>query len=89
MKCTIPFVHVFAVAALFGCSQIPEGDGYTIYVPDGHTVYTISRKGALLRDENFDVVLVHGFNDNREIARQLTDFFNQSEPNTYFYSEED
>jgi len=83
------FLLVVLVAAFFGCSQSPEGEGHTAYVPEGHTVYTIARKGALLRDENFDVILVHGFNDNREIARQLTDFLNQSEPTTYFYFEED
>jgi len=76
-----------AAAAFFGCSQGREG--YSAYVPEGHTVYTIARKGELLRDQNFDMVLVHGFNDNREIARQITDFLNQSEPNTYFFFEED
>lgn len=76
-------------AAFFGCSQNHKDEGHIVYAPEGHTIYTIARQGALLRDENFDVVLVHGFNDNREIARQITDFLNMSEPNTYSYFEED
>ena len=50
-----------------------------------HPTYTISRKGVLLTQENFDVIHVYGFSDNREIARQLTEYLNETEPNTYFY----
>ena len=78
---------VLATAAAFlGCSQ--GGVGYTAYAPKGHTVYTVARTGAWVRNENFNVVLVYGFNDNREVARQISDFLNQEEPNTYFYFEE-
>ena len=69
-----------------GCEQ--EADGYTTQVPKGHAVYSVTRKGAFFPDENFDVVLVHGFNDNRDMAREIADFLNQEEPNTYFYFEE-
>jgi len=81
------FLLVVLGAAVFGCS--PDSQRYTVDTPDGHTVYTVARKGALLREENFKVILVHGFNDNREVARQITGFLNQSEPNTYFYFEQE
>lgn len=53
------------------------------------TTYTIARKGVLLSDENFNVIHVYGFVDNREISRQIAEFLNQSEPNTYFYFEKE
>ena len=87
MKSVTSIFLLTAIAAFSGCSQ--NGDGHTVRVPEGHPVYTISRKGALLSDENFDMLLVYGFNDNREISRQLTEFLNQSEPNTYFYFEKE
>ena len=34
------------------------------------------------------LVLVHGFNNNRDMAREIADLLNQEEPNTYFYFEE-
>ena len=79
-------VALAATVPFLGCSQ--GGVGYTSYAPKGHTVYTVARKGAFFPDENFDVVLVHGFNDNRDMAREIADFLNQEEPNTYFYFEE-
>jgi len=83
----ILFAVLAPVAVLFGCSE--HKDSHVVYVPEGHNVYAIARKGEFIRDENFDVVLVHGFNNNREIARQLTDYFNQSEPETYHFYEAD
>ena len=52
-------------------------------------MYTIWRPGGFISDENFDVALVYGFNDNRVVARQIVEFLNQEEPNTYFFSEKD
>jgi len=49
--------------------------------------YTISKKGTILVEENFNVIHVYGFSDNRELARQLTDFLNETEPDAYFYFE--
>ena len=49
--------------------------------------YTIARKGVLISEENYDVIHVYGFVDNQEVASQLTDFLNSSEPNTYHYHE--
>ena len=81
------FAVLAASAVFFGCSKGREN--HTTYAPEGHTVYTIARRGVLLSDENFDVVLVYGFIDNREIARQITDYMNQSEPETYLFYEAD
>jgi hypothetical protein len=50
-----------------------------------HDTYTIARKGEFLRHENFDVIHVYGFSDNGEVARQITAFLNESEPETYHY----
>ena len=47
--------------------------------------YTIARKGVFLTEENFDVANVYGFSDNREVARQISEFLNKKEPDTYFY----
>lgn len=49
--------------------------------------YTISKKGTILVEENFNVIHVYGFSDNRELARQLTEFLNETEPDAYFYFE--
>ena len=52
---------------------------------DQQDTYTIARKGVLLQSENFDVIHVYGFSDNREVARQISTFLNESEPETYDY----
>jgi len=79
---------VLTTATVFcGCST--GSDEYTVYTPQGHAMYTIWRPGGFISDENFDVALVYGFNDNRVVARQIVEFLNQEEPNTYFFSEKD
>ena len=50
-----------------------------------HETYTIARKGVLIQNEYFEVIHVYGFLDNLEIAREITDFLNESEPKTYNY----
>ena len=71
---------------LLGCSR--DYDEYTVTVAtQGHTVYKIWRPGGLIPDENFDVALVYGFNDNRVVGQQIVDFLNQAEPGTYSLSE--
>lgn len=57
-----------------GCADQAEVDVDT---------YTISRSGALYQEEQFDVVDVYGFSDNRAVAQEIADFLNESEPNTY------
>ena len=44
-----------------------------------------SLRGVILQDEYFDVIHVYGFSDNQEVARQLTEFLEQEEPDAYFY----
>lgn len=75
-----------AAATSYGCTAKSD-DEYVVNAPQGHAVYKISRPGGINRDENFDVALVYGFNDNRVVAQQLVEFLNQEEPNTYFFSE--
>jgi hypothetical protein len=78
----------FLVATIMttGCSR--DYDEYTVTVSTrGHTVYKISRPGGLVREENFDVMLVYGFNDNRIVGQQIVGFLNQEEPDTYFLTE--
>ena len=48
--------------------------------------YTIYKKGILIQ-ETIDVIHVYGFADNREVAREMTDFLNNSEPNAYYFEE--
>ncbi len=79
---------VLTTAAFFyGCST--GSDEHIVYAPQGHAVYTIWRPGGFISDENFDVAVVYGFNDNRVVAQQIVEFLNQEEPNTYFFSEKD
>lgn len=66
---------LLVILTMVGCSK------------DSHPTYKIARKGAFYQEENFDVVHVYGFTDNREVALQITSFLNKSEPNTYHYYE--
>ena len=54
-----------------------------------HPTYTITRKGVMFDNEHFDVVHVYGFSNNEEVARQITEFLNQEEPNTYQFKQDD
>ena len=74
---TRAFAATTLVVSLASCTTEPE-----------HSTYTISRQGVLTREERFDVVHVYGFSDNGEVARQITEFLNESEPNTYSFEEE-
>ena len=79
-------ITMLAVAVTsYGCTS--KSDEYVVYAPRDHAVYKISRRGAFFRDENFDVVLVYGFNDNRSVAQEMVESLNREEPNTYFFSE--
>jgi len=77
MKVTFLLI-VVAIATILSIAACSE---------DAPSTYRIARKGVLITEENFDVIHVYGFIDNREIARQITDFLNRSEPNTYHYYE--
>ena len=78
---------LLAAAFILGsCSR--DYDSYTVTVSTpGHHVFKIWRPGGLIRDENFDVALVYGFNDNRFVGEQIVEFLNQDEPDTYFLTE--
>jgi hypothetical protein len=81
MKAALAILLLLVLSTVIaGCSPASEFESVT---------YTISRSGVLLGDERFDVVHVYGFVDNGEIARQITEFLNQSEPNTYHYQPTD
>ena len=57
-----------------GCSDNHENENPT---------YTISRKGDFYTDQQYDVIHVYGFGRNREVAEEITNSLNRSEPNTY------
>jgi hypothetical protein len=76
---------LIAATLLSGCSS--RSHEYTVNAPEGHSVYKIGRPGGFIRDEDFDVVLVYGFNDNLAVAQQIVEFLNREEPATYFLSE--
>ncbi|MCP1674517.1 hypothetical protein J2T57_001619 [Natronocella acetinitrilica] len=59
-----------------GCQQDPGGEV---------DAYTISRSGVMFQDEQFDVVDVYGFSDNQAMAREIAEYLNRQEPNTYRY----
>ena len=73
MKLVRLVVLMLALLAAAGCKD------------EGVDTYTIARKGVILQDEDFEVIHVYGFVNNRDVADQITEFLDKSEPQTYYF----
>jgi hypothetical protein len=63
--------------SLIGCSDVDE---YEIVMPEGHVTYMISRQGEFFSKDRFDVIFVFGHNNNKLIAKEITNYLNKKEP---------
>ena len=54
---------------------------------ENNPTFTISKKGDYYKNREYDVIYVYGFGRNEEVAKSITRFLNQSEPNTYRFYE--
>lgn len=69
-------LFILGIGLLSGCENQSEIKFET---------YTISRAGMIFPEEQFDVIDVYGFSDNRAMAEEITAFLNKQEPGTYRY----
>lgn len=70
---------IFVVGPI-GCSDTDE---YEILVYEDQPAYMISGKGDF-SNERFDTVFVFGHIDNESVAKELTQYLNEQEPDEPF-----
>jgi len=75
-------LNLLFLGFLVACSN-DEHYEFAYENPSGYETYTISRRGEFYPEQDYGVIFVYGSVDNGGLAKEITDYLNESDPDAY------